>query len=428
MNANDKIEKIQSGALEGTFEMLYGPDAKKNEKQKQRYINALDRFASIYGQERDDHIMVTPGRTEIAGNHTDHNAGRVIAASVDLDVLCIFSKSDSNYANVTSQGYGEFRISIDELDIRPEEKYTTSALIRGVLARVKQLGYDIGAFDAYVQSDVLGGSGLSSSAAFEVALVSILNELYNDGAIGPVENAQISQYAENEYFMKPCGLMDQTACAVGGFVEIDFIDFQNPLVEKIDYDFGESGYDLIIVDTGGDHADLNEDYTALEHEMKDVARALGQPVLRHIPKDMIYKNIASLRNKVNDRAILRALHFHNDNDGVAEQAKALKEGEFDRFKEYVIRSGLSSWMLGQNCYVGRHYQKQGITIALAASENMLKGKGAWRVHGGGFAGTIQAFVPKEITQEYIKTMEEIFGEKSCYLLYIRPVGTYKIEF
>ena len=427
MNADDMIKKIQNGALNTEFEMLYGSDAEKNEKQKQRYIKALRKFATAYKEAREANIMVTPGRTEIAGNHTDHNAGRVIAASVDLDVLCIFSKSDSDYASVTSEGYGEFRISIDELDVRPEEKYTTSALIRGVLARLKQLGYKIGAFDAYVQSEVLGGSGLSSSAAFEVALVSILNELYNDGAIDPVENAQISQYAENEYFMKPCGLMDQTACAVGGFVEIDFLDFKNPLVEKIDYDFGESGYDLIIVDTGGDHADLNEDYTALEHEMKDVARALGQPVLRHVPKDMIYKNIASLRNKVNDRAILRALHFHNDNDGVVEQAKALKEGDFDKFKEYVIQSGLSSWMLGQNCYVGRHYEEQGITIALAVSENMLKGKGAWRVHGGGFAGTIQAFVPKEITVEYIKTMEEIFGEKSCYLLYIRPVGTYKIE-
>jgi galactokinase len=313
-------------------------------------------------------------------------------------------------------------VSLAELDPVEEEKYTAASLIRGVCARFKQLDFKAGGFDAVASSRVPKGSGLSSSAAYEVLIAAILNDLYNQGELHPVLLAQIGQYAENEYFGKPCGLMDQITCAVGGFVTIDFQDFANPLVKKVDYDFASSGYMLVIVDTAGDHAGLNAEYQALEHEMKSVARALGGQVLRQFSLEQLLDQIPSIRGTVSDRAILRAVHFYQDDRRVVEQVEALEAKDFPRFLDLIVESGESSWMLCQNCYTPKSIDVQGITLALAASEALLKGRGAWRVHGGGFAGTIQAFVPDDLLPVYTQRIERIFGPGSCHAIRIRPGG------
>jgi len=268
---------------------------------------------------------------------------------------------------------------------------------------------------------------LSSSAAYEVLVAVIVNELYNAAALNPVLLAQISQFSENNFFGKPCGLMDQTTCSVGGFVTIDFKDFENPIVRKVEYDFAASGFSMVIVDTGGNHADLNEDYTALEHEMKEVARSFGGQVLREFSAEKVFKNLAFLRTKVNDRAVLRALHFYADDQRVVDQVAALESNNFREFLRLIIESGNSSWMLCQNCYSHKNIEEQGISVALAASESILKGKGAWRVHGGGFAGTVQAFVPNDLLPGYVAEMNAIFGPNACTELMIRPTGAVRLE-
>jgi galactokinase len=339
----------------------------------------------------------------------------------------VVARVEGRIIKVKSEGYPEDIVDLDELAPKENERYTSAALIRGVCARMKDLGYKIGGFEAYTTSNVLKGSGLSSSAAFEVLIVSILNHLYNNRVIDDVLNAQIAQYAENNFFGKPCGLMDQTTCSVGGFVTIDFKDFKNPIVEKVNFDFASSGFSMVIVDTGGNHADLNEDYTALEHEMKELARAFGGEVLREFSLEKVLENIDFLRTKVNDRAILRAIHFYGDDDRVVQQVKALETSNFDKFLELIIESGYSSWMLCQNCYSHKLIEEQGLSIALAVSENLLKDKGAWRVHGGGFAGTIQVFIPNNMVDNYLSVMRKIFGEKAYHELIIRPVGNVKLD-
>lgn len=426
-----RIEKLPD-VLRGekaseVFRKLYGEKPAVLEKQAARYRKAIENFRAAFPGKTVVQLFSTPGRTEVGGNHTDHNAGRVLAAAVDLDVIAVVSANDTGIITVQSEGY-----PVDVLDTRQlapvkKEKYSFAALIRGICARLRDLGYNIGGFDAYTTSNVLKGSGLSSSAAFEVLIVCILNHLYNNGRIDDIQNARIVQYAENEFFGKPCGLMDQTTCAVGGFVTIDFLDFDNPKVEKVDFDFTLSGFSMVIVDTGGNHADLNEDYSALEHEMKEVARAFGGQVLREFSAEKILENIAYLRTRVNDRAILRALHFYQDDLRVVRQVQALQEGDFDTFQNLVIESGVSSWMLCQNCYSCSSCKEQGISVALTVAESLLKGRGSWRVHGGGFAGTIQAFVPEDLLGTYVDKMKGIFGEKSCYELMIRPVGAVRLE-
>ena len=312
---------------------------------------------------------------------------------------------------------------------QPGERFSPKALARGVAGRLAALGYRVGGFDACVSGRVPKGSGLSSSAAFEVMVGVIESSLYNDGAIDPVTLAQVAQYAENNYFGKPCGLMDQTTCAVGGFVTIDFKDFAHPIVQKVDYDFGASGLTLVIVDTGGDHAGLNEDYAAIEHEMKSVAVALGGKVLREFSKGDVLANIPSLRAnpKVNDRAILRAVHFYDDDARVVAQVAALETGRRDDFLALVVDSGLSSWIRCQNIYSPRDTDHQEIAVALTMSENMLAGQGGWRVHGGGFAGTIQAFVPTALLPEYLAAMRSVYGPASCHQLAVRPDGACPVE-
>jgi galactokinase len=421
------LDALKTAKAEALFKNLYGKKSSVLERQRERYRNAIQKFSTFFPGAREIELFSTPGRTEVGGNHTDHNAGRILAAAVDLDIIAVVAKTDSGLIRVQSEGYPMDEVNIKELAPVAGEKYNSSALIRGVCARLRELGYQTSGFDAYATSNVLKGSGLSSSAAYEVLMVTILNHFYNKNKVDDILNAQIAQFSENNYFGKPCGLMDQTTCAVGGFVTIDFQDFANPKVRKVNFDFQASGFSLVIVDTGGNHADLNEDYTALEHEMKEVARAFGGKVLREFSKEKVLANIPFLRTKVNDRAILRALHFYDDDQRVVDQVAALESNNFSRFLDLIIESGYSSWMLCQNCYSHKDIEEQGVSVALAVSENLLKGKGAWRVHGGGFAGTIQAFVPNDLLTDYLTKMREICGANACHELMIRPVGTTRLD-
>jgi galactokinase len=427
------INRIEAGEADGQFVDLYGCRPGTIARQTRRYLDLIKELAGTWpSQEAVEsrgvseggvRLFSAPGRTEVGGNHTDHNAGRVLAAAVDLDIAAAVRKTAGGLIRVKSEGYPAFTIRADELARVDTERLTSAALVRGVCARIKELGYTVGGFDAVISGEVPKGSGLSSSAAFEVLIATILNNLYNGGAIPVISVAQLSQYSENVYFGKPCGLMDQTTCAAGGFVTIDFRDFANPIVRKINFDFAASGHTVVIVDTGGNHADLNEDYAAIEHEMKSVARAFGGRVLREFSKGKVLGNISYLRTAVNDRAILRALHFYDDDQRVVEQVEALESDRFGDFLDFVIRSGYSSWMLCQNCYSHKDIEKQEVPIALSISADILRGRGAWRVHGGGFAGTIQAFAPQDLLDRYLEAMRAVYGPNSCHQLLIRPIGS-----
>ncbi len=396
------------------------------ELQKTRYTKLVEKFEEYFGSNREVEVYSAPGRTEVCGNHTDHNHGCVLAASVNLDAVAVVSKNTDNIVRVKSEGYKIDAVDLAELGVMPSERGKSEALIRGVCAAFKNRGYGIGGFDAATVSDVLSGSGLSSSAAFEVLIGTILNHLYNDGKISAVEIAQIAQFAENEYFGKPCGLMDQMACSVGGFVMIDFKDPSKPVIKKLDFDFGSCGHALCIVDTGGDHSDLTDEYAAVRGEMEAVATKFSEKVLRDVDRAEFEKNISVIRDVAGDRAVLRAMHFYNENVRVEKQSKALKEGDFEAFKALVVESGFSSYMYNQNVYTCRAPENQPVSVALAICQDVLNGKGAWRVHGGGFAGTIQAFVPADLLDEFKSRICAVFGEKSCYVLNIRPEGGIKV--
>ena len=394
--------------------------------QKARYIRIAESFEELYGSDREVSVFSAPGRTEVCGNHTDHNHGMVLAASVNLDAVAVAGKNDENIVRVKSEGYKMDVVDLSDLGVMPAERGRSASLVRGVCAGFKNRGYEIGGFDAATASDVLSGSGLSSSAAFEVLLGTMLNHLYNDGKISSVEIAQIAQFAENEYFGKPCGLMDQMACSVGGFVMIDFNDPAVPVINKLAFDFGACGHALCIVDTGGNHADLTDEYAAVRREMETVASKFGKAVLRDVDKVEFEKNISVVRDSAGDRAVLRAMHFYNENERVAKQAVALGNGDFEAFKSLVIESGASSYMYNQNVYTCAAPSCQPVSVALAMCQDILNGKGAWRVHGGGFAGTIQAFVPMNLLDEFKTKICAVFGEKSCYVLNIRPEGGIKV--
>lgn len=396
------------------------------EAQKARYIRIATSFEELYGSGREVSVFSAPGRTEVCGNHTDHNHGVVLAASVNLDAVAVAGKNDENIVRVKSEGYKMDVVDLSDLGVMPAERGRSASLVRGVCAGFKNRGYEIGGFDAATASEVLSGSGLSSSAAFEVLLGTMLNHLYNDGKISPVEIAQIAQFAENEYFGKPCGLMDQMACSVGGFVMIDFKDPAVPVINKLNFDFGACGHALCIVDTGGNHADLTDEYAAVRCEMESVASKFGKAVLRDVDREEFEKNISLVRDSAGDRAVLRAMHFYNENDRVAKQAQALGNGDFETFKALVIESGASSYMYNQNVYTCSAPSCQPVSVALAICQDILNGKGAWRVHGGGFAGTIQAFVPMDLLDEFKTKICAVFGEKSCYVLNIRPEGGIKV--
>ena len=405
------------------FKTLYGAEA---EAQRARYAALDTAFAEEFGATDALEYFSAPGRTEIGGNHTDHNHGKVLAAAVNLDVIAAVKKTDNGVIRLKSAGYPMDTVDTADLAVKEEEKERSAALIRGVCARLSALGYKVGGFDAVTASRVLKGSGLSSSAAFEVLVVTILSHLYNDDAIDPVEAAQVSKYAENVYFGKPSGLLDQMAASVGGFTTMDFADPAAPKIEKIDFDLGKFGYALCVVDTGGNHADLTGEYAAVPAEMKAVAAELGASVLREVDEEKFYAAIPSLRKTVGDRAILRAIHFFRDNRIVDEEVSALKSGDFEAFKQLVIASGRSSATNLQNVFAVVNPQEQGLSLALALIERLLEGRGAYRVHGGGFAGTVQAYVPLNMLAEFRKEIEAVFGAGACYVLSIRSAGGTKV--
>ena len=399
--------------------VVYGDEAKL---QQERFYNLAETFEKDFAGCDDMRFFSAPGRTEVGGNHTDHNNGKVLAAAVNLDAIAAVSKRDDGIICVNSAGYTPITVDSADHEIKDNEAGKSDALIRGVCARFKELGYNYGGFNASVTSRVLSGSGLSSSAAYEVLIGTILNYLYNDGKISAVEIAQISQCAENVYFKKPCGLMDQTACSVGGFVQIDFEDTSKPVINKVDFDIAKHGYILCIVDTGGNHADLTGDYASIRLEMNSVAEYFGKNVLRQVDEKDVFENIGDIRKKTGDRAIERAIHFYNENKRVERLAKALSDGNFDEFKNIIIESGKSSYMYNQNCFTLSNPDEQPVALALCICEELLKGKGAYRVHGGGFAGTIQAFVPETDAESFVASMRKVFGENSCYILKVRSHG------
>ncbi len=425
--APQMITALDTLAARKALARLYGSAPAGVEHQRERYGRLVKRFSDFFPNDNDIFLFSASGRTEVGGNHTDHNAGRVLAAAVNLDLIAAVSKTDNNLVMIHSEGYPSSTIDLNELGVSTSEHYTFTSLVRGICARFVQLGYAIGGFNACMTSDVLKGSGLSSSASFEVMVAKILSHLYNQERIDAITLAKIGQFAENQYFGKPSGLMDQTTSAVGGFVTIDFKDSNGPVVKQINFDFEASGLSLVIVDTGGNHADLNDDYAAIENEMKSVARALGGKVMRDVTFEDVVKNLSMLRTRVNDRAILRAFHFLADNQRVLDEVQALEDNDVARFLNLVVESGYSSWMLNQNCYTVTEFTAQGIPLALVVSERILKGRGAWRVHGGGFAGTIQAFVPGDLLDRYVGQLRDIFGAKSCHILSIRQVGATQVE-
>lgn len=405
---------------EKTLERLYGAQAVS--MQKERYAAAEKSFEEIYGKLGNIRIFSSPGRTEVGGNHTDHNRGCVMAAAVGLDVIAIVSQTDDSIVRVKSEGFPEDVVDISDLEIKENEKNSSAALIRGVAAGFRNAGLNVCGFRAYTTSNVLKGSGLSSSAAFEVLIGTIFSYLCNEGKVSAVKIAQIAQYAENVYFGKPSGLMDQMASSVGGFITIDFKDTEDPVIDAISYDFASSGYNLCIVDTKGNHADLTPEYAAIPAEMKSVAKFFGKSELRDITREQLIENIAAVRKACGDRAAARAFHFFDDNDRVAKEAEALRKGDIDGFLKLVTESGNSSFKYLQNIFAAKDPAEEGLVIGLYMSESILNGSGAVRVHGGGFAGTIQAFVPSSLLTEYSEKMEAVFGAGSCYKLYIRPVG------
>jgi len=409
--------------MKETFSILYRSES---EKHVTRYQQIANRFAQEFGRQWTG-FFSTPGRTEIGGNHTDHNGGRVLAAAVNLDMVSSVAPRDDNIVHIVSKGFSDIKISITNLDPVPCEKESPSAIVRGTCAGFSSKGYSIGGFDAYFESDVAVGSGLSSSAAFEVQIACILNHLYNNGKIPPLTLAKIAKYAENDYYGKPCGLMDMTACATGGFMQIDFEHPDDPKIKKINFDFENSGYSLVIVFPGKGHDDLSGEYRDLESEMKQVAKALGGKTLRDCSWEILMQNISRLPGEVSDRAILRAIHFYSEDERVRQQTKCLESADFEAFLDLVNDSGRSSWMYCQNVYSHSNIHKQELSLALALSEQLLKNKGAWRIHGGGFGGTIQSFVPDDMRDEYIEKMDGVFGKGSCQNLTIRKHGTVKVE-
>ena len=421
MNVNELIAAINDGTYDENLKAVYVTD-KAVEEQKPRYVETLNDFGELFGYDREVNIMSAPGRTEVCGNHTDHNNGKVLAASINLDAIAVVSKNDDNIIRVKSKGHKMNVVDLDDLVPNEANFGSSTTLVQGVAATIKNLGYTVAGFDACTTSDVMGGSGLSSSAAFEVLLGSILSYMFNDGKISPVEIAKVAQYSENVFFGKPCGLLDQMASSVGTFVTIDFKSTKDPVIKKIDFDFSKSGHSLCIVDTHGNHSDLTDDYAAVRAEMESVAQALGKNVLREVSYEEFFAALPELTGRVNDRAVLRAIHFFNENKRVEKAVECLENNDFEGFKQVIIDSGRSSFMLNQNVYTPKNPTEQKLSLALAISKELLDGKGAWRVHGGGFAGTIQAFVPNDMLDEYKKTIEGVFGEGSCHVLIIRPVG------
>lgn len=418
------ISEIENGNYDNLFLDIY-VDEDKISYQKQRYVNAIESYIEEFGED-DVEIYSAPGRSEVGGNHTDHQHGEILAASINLDAIGIVKKTDDMKVSILSKGYTLTTISLENLDMQEEEKETTIALIKGVVAGLANRGYKIGGFKAYITSDVLIGAGLSSSAAYETLIGNIVSGLYNNMSVSAEEIAIIGQFAENVYFGKPCGLMDQMACSVGNMVHVDFADINNPKVEKVTFDLNKYGYSLCITDTKGSHADLTADYAAVPEEMKKVAAIFGKEVLLGLTVDDILENIVKIREQVGDRGVLRALHFIRENERVQKEVSYLSDEDIEGFLKTVAASGNSSYKYLQNVYSNADVQHQNVSLALAISEDFLGDNGVSRVHGGGFAGTIQAFVKNDIVIEYQKIMDKVFGQGACSVLKIRKYGGMKV--
>ncbi len=378
-------------------------------------------FFATFGAQPDRYFSA-PGRTEIGGNHTDHQRGRVLAAAVNLEALAAVRTNGTNTIRIQSEGYPMCEVELNNLTPQPEEINTTMALIRGVAARFVELGCKVEGFDAYVTSTVLPGSGLSSSAAYEVLIGTIINGMFFGGKVSQPEIAMIGQYAENLFFGKPCGLMDQMASAVGGMVTIDFGDKENPVITPVPFDFAACGHALCIIDSRASHADLTDEYAAIPNELKTVCAYFGKDVLRQIDEKDFYAAIPALRERCGDRAVMRAVHFYQENARVPQQVAALRSGDFDKFLSLVKQSGYSSYMYLQNVIPAGYKQHQDVAVALALCEHYLAGRGAYRVHGGGFAGTVQAFVPYDILDAFVAGLDGALGQGACHVLNIRPQG------
>lgn len=423
MTLNQVKTNIQSGKYDKDFLMLYGDC----EKARTRYLNACEEFERIFNNTDNVRIFSAPGRTEVGGNHTDHQHGCVVAGGVDMDVIAIVGTNDDNVIRVKSKGYDMDVVNVNEFEKQEKEKGRAVSLIRGVCAKFAGLGYEINGFNAYTTSNVLKGSGLSSSAAFEVLLGNIVNGLFANKEVNAIEIAKIGQYAEREYFGKPCGLLDQMASSLGGFTYADFNDPSEPITEKINLDIRDFGYTLCVVDTGGNHANLTQDYADITIECKQISNALGVEFLRDADVDKFYANMADLRKEFGERAVLRAFHFFNEQQRVLKQREALLKGDFTAFLKLVNESGQSSFDYLQNLYSTTAVKEQGLSLAIALTKQFLGDDGACRVHGGGFAGTIQCYIPTVRLDDYKQMIEAVYGEGSCSVLSIRPVGGYEIE-
>lgn len=421
MRAEETLSLLDSEKARKRMEELYGRE--QAEENTGRYRDLIEKFKNTYG-DKDIFMFSAPGRTEISGNHTDHNHGKVLAGSINLDCVGIAAKNDSSKVNLVSETFNQ-KFTIDLEDLEPSErKAGTEDLVRGLLQGFKEFGYEIGGFDAYITSNVISSAGVSSSAAFEMLLCSMINTFFNEGRMDTVAYAHVGKYAENVYWDKGSGLLDQMACAVGGLITIDFKDPAAPVVEKIDFDFASMNHSLMIVQTGKGHADLSADYSSVPNEMKKVAEYFGKEVCAEITKEQVIKNLKGVREFAGDRSVMRALHFFEENERVEAEVAALKEGRFQDFLDGITASGNSSWKWLQNCFTNAAYQEQGITVALALTELFLaeKKRGACRIHGGGFAGVIMAMIPNDLVEEYTAYMEEALGEGCVYRMTIRPYG------
>lgn len=419
---------LKEAFRQGTYQELLTDiyiDADRIAYQTERYIRAIEYYEKAFGT-GEVSIYSAPGRSEIGGNHTDHQHGEVLAASINNDAIAIVTPLAEPVVKVISDGYDLITVDLKDLSLQESEKESTLALIKGVLFAVKDKGYQIGGFQTYITSDVLIGAGLSSSAAFETIIGTIISGLYNDMKISPIEIAIMGQYAENVYFGKPCGLMDQMACSVGSLVHIDFADPASPVVEKVSFDMAKHGYSLCITDTKGSHADLTPDYAAIPAEMKAVAQFFGKEVLHEVPVDDFWKRLPEVRKATSDRSVLRTIHFFQENERVRKEVAALNHEDIPAFLQTVAASGDSSFKYLQNIYSSQDVQNQNMSLALAVSESVLGDRGVCRVHGGGFAGTIQAFVSNDAVAEYKQAMDDLFGKDACSILMIRKYGGMKV--
>lgn len=427
-SVNDTKNALKNGEYNEKLAYLYSCNKDEAQRYAERYIDVIDGFNETFGAAEDIVLFSAPGRTEIGGNHTDHQHGCVLAGSINLDVIAAARPNGTNTVRIQSRNYPMDVIELDDLEIHEEQYDKAISLIRGVIRRFTDLGYEVRGFDAYTVSNVLKGSGLSSSAAFEVLIGTVINGLFANSEVDAVEIAKFGQFAENVYYNKPSGLMDQMASSVGAVVAIDFNDTEKPVIKKVEFDLQKHGHALCIIDSGADHADLTDEYATIPADMKEVASYFGKEYLRQVDKQEFFDNIKSIREQIsNDRAVLRAIHFFNENERAQLEAKAIEDNDFERFKTLVKESGRSSYMYLQNVFATGMPKNQAVSLTLSLCDEILGDKGAYRVHGGGFAGTVQAFVPFDMLDEFKMKIENVLGKDMCHILSIRPVGGYELK-